>query len=62
MLCLYKFKEDFKTFMDSTVVGSLFDVVIGEDNHACLADVRNKELVELSKHVDLKYQLVIDHV
>lgn len=62
VLWLHKFKKDFDRFMDPKAVATLFDVIIGEDNQACLAEVRNGGLSELSKHVDLKYQMVIDHV
>lgn len=41
---------------------SFFAVVVGEYNYAHLADVRNEGFSELSKNVDLKYVLVIDHV
>lgn len=61
VLCWYKCNGDFKQFMDDAVVASLFEVVIREDNRDCLADVWSGGMSELSKHVDLKYQTVIEH-
>lgn len=40
----------------------MFDVIIGEDNQACIAEARNNRLSDLSTNVDLKCQLLDDHV
>lgn len=62
VLSLYKFMKHFEQVMDSAVVTSIFNVIIAEDNHACLAHMPKDGFPELSKHVDLKYHLVIEHV
>lgn len=35
---------------------------IGEDNQACVADAEKSVLSDMSKHVDLKYQVLVDNV
>lgn len=52
--------QDFERFVDPETVTMLFDVAIEADNQACFADVKNDRLLELSKHIHLKYQVVID--
>lgn len=62
VLWLRKFKREFARILNLATVDRIFDVPIGEDNQACLADVRNEGLWDLLKHVDLKYQLIVDYV
>lgn len=39
-----------------------FSLCIVEDNYACISDARSGSLTELSKHVDVKCQFMVDHV
>lgn len=38
----------------------LFPVCLGGDSQACITDVQNTSLSDLSQHIDLKYQLRVD--
>lgn len=57
-----EFETYFVRFIDLGVLEMIFDVSIGKKDEACLADVKKDGLSELSKHVDLKYQLLLEHV
>lgn len=48
--------------LDRATVERLFDVCIGEDNQACISETLNPVLSDLSKHIDLKYQFLVDHI
>lgn len=53
LLWLQKFKRDFEQFKNAGSAADLFIIVIGEDSQACLAEVLNDGLSELSRPIDL---------
>lgn len=52
-------KHYFAKVLYACTVKKLFDVVIGDNNQAFIADASNDGLSDLSKYVDLKYQLLV---
>lgn len=40
----------------------MFNVVIGENNQALLANMEKDEWPEYTKHEYMRYQLVLDHI
>lgn len=40
----------------------LFNIYVGDDNKACIYDTENYALSKFSRHVDLTYQFIVDHV
>lgn len=55
-----KFLTTMKKVLDSTTAKHIFD--IGKDNQACNADSLDPLLSDLSKHIDLKCQFLVDHI
>lgn len=51
-----------KKVLGETIVKSLFDISISENNQACIADAENHTLSDKSKHIDLKCQFFVDNV
>lgn len=62
VLWLLKFKHDVSKVLEVDAVNKMFDVTVGEDNQGCISDVHNANMTDLNKHVDLKYQLLADHI
>lgn len=56
------FRINLAKFMDKDTLQKLLAIVVGEDDQPCLTDLRNVTLLEVSKQVDLKFQLLVDHV
>lgn len=48
--------------MSKETLAEFFNIVLWKDNQTCLSDARNSRLSELSKHVDLYFHLLVDHV
>lgn len=40
----------------------MFDVTVGEDSQGYISDVHEANLTDLNKYMDLKYQLLADHI
>lgn len=47
--------------MSTNVLKTMFNVVIEEDNHGCVADVEKDGLSKLTNYVHMRYQFVLDH-
>ena len=62
VLWLMKFKLPLQRIVGLDSVKELFDICIREDNQACILDAKNHVLSDLSKPIDLKYQLLVDHI
>lgn len=67
VLWLLKFKHDVSKVLKVEVLkvdalNKIFDVTVGKDNQRCISDVQNANLTDLNKYVDLKYQLLADHI
>lgn len=43
-------------------VKCLFDACIGEENWVCISEAYNSSVIRASKHVDVHYQFLADHV
>lgn len=41
---------------------ALLDIVVGSDNQAFIRDAQSPMLSDLRKHIDVKYQLLVDQV
>lgn len=39
----------------------MFKLSIGEDKMACIKDGQRSTVSELSKHIDVKFQFLVDH-
>lgn len=55
-----KFNKDFAKVSDKKALAKLFEILIFEDNQACIPNARNDGSSDLSKHLDLKNQLLFD--
>lgn len=49
-------------FVDKVNLDKLLDITILEHNQACIQEVIHPVMSELPKHIDVKYQLIFDHV
>lgn len=59
---LKKFEKSLKGAIYADDLRSLFSICIGEDNQGCIADAQQGYVADLSKHVDVKYQFIVNHV
>lgn len=57
-----KFVTTLSIIMSKIAKELLFDILIGEDNEACISEAFNPAHSNFSKHIDLKYHLIVDHV
>lgn len=57
-----KFQTSLKIILPNDDLRCIFSICSAEDNQGCIADARNRSLSDLSKHVDVKYQFVGDHI
>lgn len=62
VLWLCKFAGLLKIVLPGEIVDKLFKILIGEDNMACIQNTHISTNSDLCKHVDVKYQLLIDHM
>lgn len=62
ILWLKKFKDLWKLVVPNDGVDRMFNISIGEDNILCIKDAHILIVSEMSKHVDIKYQFLVDHV
>lgn len=62
VLWVKKFPKSFNGILGKVTALNLFAISIGEDNPFCISDAFNSTLSELSKHVDLKCQFLVDHI
>lgn len=53
----------FKTFNTTTRVPSkTFNICIEEDNQGCISLAKDSKTTDFSKHIDVKYQLIVDKI
>lgn len=57
-----KFKIDLKKVILQKDLNKLFSICIGEDNQSYISDAQHGALNEFSKHVNVKYQFVLENV
>lgn len=61
-LCIEKFKELFTEVRPNAGLDRMLNIFIGEDNLVCNKDVYDPSVSELSKHIGMKYEMLVDHV
>lgn len=61
-LWLQKFEEFFDRILIKGEAHDIFNITLGEDNMGCIRDAQTPVISDLSKHVDIKYQFLVDHV
>lgn len=58
--------KKFEDFLDKVIpkrkVDEIFDVSIAEDNQGCISEAKNPGSSEFSKHVDVKFQFLVDNI
>lgn len=59
---LRKLEKIFKISLDKKEIGDSFNISIGKNNMGCIRDALTRVVSELSKHVDVKYQFIINNV
>lgn len=57
-----KFETMFLKIMKKECTDQLFQVMIGEDNVASIKDASKPVASDLSRHVDIKYQFLVDYI
>lgn len=62
VLWVKKFSNIIAKVLDKLTVESLFSIVIGEDNQACISNAKTVVITGYTKHIDLKFRFLVDHI
>lgn len=62
VLWLRYFRIQLQRILGKQFINDLLDIIFGKDNQVCIMDAQRPALSDLSKHIYLKYQLLVDHV
>lgn len=62
LLWFKKFGNMLERIISKKKVDQLFNVSIAEDNQACIREAKNPGSSELSKHIDVKFQFLVDNI